>query len=64
MKKKKVKGKIIFAVCLVLFAAAMIAALIAIDNANKDSQSGNSNVGGNSFNKVELPVIDGSDLIQ
>ena len=61
--KKKVKAKIIFAVCLVLFAAALIAALIVIDNANKDAQ-GDSGLSSGAGTKIELPVVDGSILVQ
>ena len=63
MKKKKVKAKIIFAVCLVLFAAALIAALIVIDNANGEQPSGGGS-GSGLGSGITLPVQDMSDLLQ
>ena len=63
MKKKKVKAKIIFAVCLVLFAAALIAALIVIDNANGEQPSGGGS-GSSLGSGISLPVQDMSDLLQ
>ena len=57
-KIKKLKGKIIFVLCLLLVAAALIAGLVIIKNAN-DKANGESGTGGT---KTELPVVDFSDM--
>ena len=57
-KGKKIRAKIIFIVCLVLFAAALIAALIAIDRANDKSGSTPGGIAG-----TNLPLVDLSDMI-
>ncbi len=63
-KKKRIKAKIIFAVCLIVFAAAMIAALIAINNANdKQGGSGTSSGGGGQSVGITLPTQDLSDML-
>ena len=56
-KGKKIKAKIIFAVCLIVFAAALIGALILIDKANGDAPE----VGGTGSgitSGITLPAID------
>ena len=56
-KKKRIKAKIIFAVCLIVFAAALIGALILIDKANGDApQVGGTGSGITSG--ITLPAID------
>ena len=58
--KKKVKAKIIFAVCLVLFAAALIAALIVInksnENQNNNDETNNSVSLGDGIELPRIPV--------
>ena len=56
-KIKKLKGKIIFVLCLLLVAAALIAGLVIIKNAN-DKANTESGTG----TKTELPVVDFSDM--
>ena len=63
-KGRKIKAKIIFGLCLALFAAALITALIVIDQANDKPGGGNQGTTGSSIpGKVELPPVDLSDMI-
>lgn len=56
-KGKKIKAKIIFALCLIVFASALIAGLMLIDKANGDAPEGGG-TGSGITSGITLPAID------